>query len=111
MKDKKIGWIGTGIMGSPMAKHLVNAGYKLNVYNRSKEKANELIGLGAAWYDTPAELAANSDIIVTIIGFPKDVEECYFGEKGIFKTLKKGTILIDMTTTQPSLAIKIFNEA
>jgi 3-hydroxyisobutyrate dehydrogenase len=111
MKDKKIGWIGTGIMGGPMAKHLSNAGYKLNVYNRTKEKANELISLGATWYDTPAEIAANSDVIVTIIGFPKDVEECYFGEKGIFATIKPGTILIDMTTTQPSLAIKIFEEA
>ena len=111
MKDKKIGWIGTGIMGGPMAKHLVNAGYKLNVYNRTKEKANELLGLGCTWYDTPAEIAANSDVIVTIIGFPKDVEECYFGEQGIFKTIKPGTVLIDMTTTKPSLAIKIFEEA
>ena len=111
MKDKKIGWIGTGIMGGPMAKHLMNAGYTLNVYNRTKSKANELIGLGATWYDTPADVAANSDVIVTIIGFPKDVEECYFGDKGIFKKIKKGTILIDMTTTKPSLAIKIFEEA
>jgi len=111
MKDKKIGWIGTGIMGGPMAKHLVNAGYKLNVYNRTKEKANELLSMGCTWYDTPAEIAANSDVIVTIIGFPKDVEECYFGEQGIFKTIKPGTVLIDMTTTKPSLAIKIFEEA
>jgi len=111
MKDKKIGWIGTGIMGGPMAKHLVNAGHKLNVFNRTKEKANELIDLGCTWYNTPAEIAANSDVIVTIIGFPKDVEECYFGEQGIFRTIKPGTILIDMTTTKPSLAIKIFEEA
>jgi len=111
MKNKKIGWIGTGIMGSPMAKHLVDAGYKLNVYNRTKEKANELISMGATWYDTPAEIAANSDVIITIIGFPKDVEECYFGEQGIFKTLKSGTIIIDMTTTKPSLAKKISGEA
>jgi 3-hydroxyisobutyrate dehydrogenase len=111
MKDKKIGWIGTGIMGGPMAKHLANAGYKLNVHNRTKEKAAELISLGATWCDTPADVAANSDVIVTIIGFPRDVEECYFGEKGIFKKIKSGTILIDMTTTQPSLAIKIYEEA
>ena len=111
MKDKKIGWIGTGIMGSPMAKHLVNAGYKLNVYNRTKEKAAELISTGATWLDSPAEIADNSDVIVTIIGFPKDVEECYFGEQGIFQKIKPGTILIDMTTTKPSLAIKIFEQA
>lgn len=111
MKDKKIGWIGTGIMGNPMARHLVNAGYKLNVYNRTKQKAEELIGMGATWYDTPADISANSDVIVTMIGFPKDVEECYFGNQGIFNQLKKGSILIDMTTTKPSLAIKIAEEA
>lgn len=111
MKDKIIGWIGTGIMGGPMAKHLVNAGYKVNIYNRTKEKANELIEMGCAWFDTPKELAANSDVIVTIIGFPKDVEECYFGEQGIFNGIKPGAILIDMTTTKPSLAIKISDKA
>jgi 3-hydroxyisobutyrate dehydrogenase len=111
MKDKKIGWIGTGIMGNPMAKHLVNAGYKLNVYNRSKQKADELIGMGATWYETPADIAANSEVIITMIGFPKDVEECYFGEQGIFRQIKKETILIDMTTTKPSLAVRIAEEA
>jgi 3-hydroxyisobutyrate dehydrogenase len=111
MKDKKVAWIGTGIMGNPMAKHLVNAGYKLNVYNRTKQKAEELIGMGGTWYDSPADIAANSEVIITMIGFPKDVEECYFGDLGIFRQLRKGTILIDMTTTKPSLAVKIFNEA
>lgn len=111
MKDKTIGWIGTGLMGNPMVKHLVKAGYKVNVYNRSKGKADDLISLGCTWFDTPAEIAANSDVVVTIIGFPKDVEECYFGAEGIFKTLKSGTILVDMTTTKPSLAIKIAEEA
>jgi 3-hydroxyisobutyrate dehydrogenase len=111
MKDKKIGWIGTGLMGNPMAKHLVNAGYKLNVYNRTKQKAEELIGMGATWYDTPADIAANSEVIITMIGFPEDVEECYFGDKGIFKQINKGTVLIDMTTTKPSLAVKISKKA
>ena len=90
MKDKKIGWIGTGIMGNPMARHLMNAGYTLNVYNRTKQKAAEIVSMGATWYDTPAEIAANSDVIITMIGFPKDVEECYFGEYGIFKKIRKG---------------------
>src|SRR5215204_5403554 len=111
MKNKKIGWIGTGIMGNPMAKHLVNAGYKLNVYNRTRQKTEELIGMGAVWYNTPADVAANSDVVITMIGFPKDVEECYFGEQGIFTKIKKRNILIDMTTTKPSLAVKIFEEA
>jgi 3-hydroxyisobutyrate dehydrogenase len=111
MKDKKIGWIGTGLMGNPMAKHLVNAGYKLNVYNRTKQKAGGLVSMGATWFDTPADIAAHSEVIFTIIGFPKDVEECYFGPQGIFKSIKQGTILIDMTTTRPSLAVKIAEEA
>lgn len=111
MKDKIIGWIGTGLMGNPMVKHLLKAGYKVNVHNRTKDKADDLIGMGCTWFDTPATLAANSEVIVTIIGFPKDVEECYFGEKGILKDLKPGALLIDMTTTKPSLAIKIAEEA
>jgi 3-hydroxyisobutyrate dehydrogenase len=107
MKEKIIGWIGTGLMGNPMVKHLLKAGYKVNVHNRTKEKATDLIEMGCTWFDTPAELAANSDVVVTIIGFPKDVEQCYFGEDGVLKAVKRGTILIDMTTTKPSLAVKI----
>jgi len=111
MKEKKIGWIGTGLMGNPMVKHLLKAGYTVGVHNRTKEKATDLIEMGCTWYDTPSDLAANAEIVVTIIGFPKDVEECYFGEQGIFKTIQPGTILIDMTTTKPSLAIKIAEQA
>ena len=107
MKNKTIGWIGTGIMGNPMVKHLLNAGYKVNIHNRTKEKAANLIDMGCAWYDTPAALAADSDLVVTIIGFPKDVEDCYFGAQGIFAGLKPGSFLIDMTTTKPSLAGRI----
>ncbi|QDK79015.1 NAD(P)-dependent oxidoreductase [Spirosoma sp. KCTC 42546] len=106
-KDKVIGWIGTGLMGKPMVKHLLQAGYNVNIQNRTKSKAAELIELGCTWYDTPAEVAINSDIVVTIIGSPLDVEECYFGQEGLFTGIKPGTILIDMTTTKPSLAIKI----
>ena len=110
MTDKVIGWIGTGLMGNPMVGHLLKAGYRVNVTNRTKAKADNLIEMGCQWFATPAEIAANSDVIVTIIGFPKDVEECYFGEQGIFKTIKPGTLLIDMTTTTPSLAVRIFEE-
>lgn len=107
MKDKKIGFIGTGLMGFPMAKHLMNAGFKLNIYNRSQDKATELIAAGAQWCDNPIALASKSDIIITMIGTPADVENCYFGEIGIFKGVRAGSILIDMTTTKPSLAIRI----
>lgn len=110
-KEKVIGWIGTGLMGNPMVRHLLNAGYKVNVQNRTKSKAQNLIDLGCTWYDTHAEIAENSDIIVTIIGSPKDVEACYFGEEGVFKGVKSGAILVDMTTTKPSLAIRIAEEA
>jgi len=111
MKDKKIGWIGTGIMGNPMAGHLMAAGYKVNIHNRSREKTKNLVENGARWYDTPAELTANSDIVFTIIGYPKDVEAVYFGQKGIFSAIRPGMILVDMTTTLPRLAVKIFDEA
>src|SRR5215218_9911990 len=99
MKEQIIGWIGTGLMGNPMVKHLLKAGYTVHVHNRTKEKALDLLDLGCTWFDTPAELAAAADIIVTIIGFAKDVEECYFGKEGILKAVKPKTILIDMTTT------------
>lgn len=111
MKDKIIGWIGTELMGNPMVKHLLNAGYKVNIHNRTKNKALELIEMGCTWFNTPAELAATSEVVVTIIGFPKDVEECYFGNDGIFKGIEQGTVLIDMTTTKPSLAVRISEEA
>ena len=111
MKNKTIGWIGTGLMGKPMAKHLVDAGYTVNVNNRTQSKAQELIDAGCTWYDNPAELTKNSDVVITIIGYPKDVEEVYFGEKGIFNEISAGKILVDMTTTKPSLAVNIFEQA
>lgn len=107
MKNKVIGWIGTGIMGNPMVKHLVKAGFKVNVNNRTKSKAEDLIQMGCTWFDTPAEVAAVSDIIVTIIGFPKDVEQVYFEEGGILSSIRPGSVLIDMTTTKPILAKRI----
>lgn len=111
MKHKKIGWIGTGLMGKPMAHHLVNAGYTVNVTNRTKNKALSLIDAGCQWFESPAELAKNSDVIITIIGYPKDVEAVYFGKNGIFNGIRPGTILVDMTTTKPSLAIAISEKA
>ena len=116
-KDMKIGWVGIGVMGFSMCQHLIKAGYKVSVNNRTKEKANPLIDMGAQWCESPAEVAANSDIICTIVGFPKDVEEVYFGEKGILKgcalgkSANKPKYLIDLTTTKPSLSIEIYNRA
>jgi len=107
----KIGWIGTGNMGAPMCGHIISEGYQTFVYNRSRDKAVDLIYNGAEWCDTPSMVAENTDIIFTIVGFPKDVREVYFGENGIFKSLEPDKIVVDMTTTEPSLAVEIYNRA
>jgi 3-hydroxyisobutyrate dehydrogenase len=109
--EQRVGWIGTGVMGKSMCAHLMKAGYKISVYNRSKEKANGLIDMGAIWCSNPREVAEKSDILFTIVGFPHDVEDVYFGENGILKSIKTGSIVIDMTTSEPSLAQKIYDEA
>lgn len=109
--DKKIGWIGTGVMGGSMCAHILNAGFEIYVYNRTKEKAKDLIDLGAIWCSNPREVAEKSDIVFTIVGFPNDVEEVYLGEDGILKSIKSGSIIVDMTTSEPSLAQRIYNEA
>jgi len=104
---EKIGFIGTGVMGSSMIKHLLNAGYPVQVYNRTKSRADAVVSEGAVWCDTPAAVTAQSDIVITMVGYPKDVEETYFGESGIFSKADDHHILIDMTTSTPTLARKI----
>lgn len=106
-KNTKIGWIGTGVMGLSMCGRLMSEGYSAVVYNRTKSKAQALLDKGATWAASPTKVAEQSDVIFTIVGFPKDVEEVYFGEDGILKAIKSGSILVDMTTTKPSLAQKI----
>ena len=107
---KKIGFIGTGVMGKSMIRNLKKAGYELYIYNRTKEKAEELIEEGAVWCDTPGECAKNRDVVITIVGYPKDVEEVYFAEDGILGNADEGTYLIDMTTTSPKLSVRIYEE-
>ena len=107
---KTIGFIGLGIMGQSMAGHLLAGGFGLNVYNRTKSKADGLVSRGATWFDTPGEVAAHSDLVITIVGFPRDVEEVYFGPQGIIAHAKNA-ILVDMTTSSPSLASDIAQEA
>lgn len=109
MVKQTIGWIGTGVMGKSMANHLLEAGYDVNVYTRTKEKALPLIEKGATWKDSVKEVALSSDVIFTIVGYPEDVEEVYFGEKGLLNHAKKQSILIDMTTSKPSLAQKVYD--
>ena len=107
---KSIGFVGVGIMGQNMAGHLLAAGYHINVFNRTKSKTDALVAKGATWFDSPGALAAQSDLIITMVGFPSDVEEVYFGENGIIHSAKNA-ILIDMTTSSPSLARKIAEQA
>lgn len=106
-----IGFIGLGVMGQSMAGHLIDGGYSLVVYNRTKEKANPLLEKGAEWADTVADVAKKANVIITIVGYPKDVEEVYLSPEGLIANAKEGTYLIDMTTSSPSLAVRIYEEA
>lgn len=108
--EKKIGFIGLGVMGKSMAGHLMNAGHELYVYSRTKAKCGDIIEKGAHWCDTPKAVAENTDIVFTIVGFPKDVEEVYLGENGLIEGTREGMIFCDMTTTKPSLDIQIGKE-
>lgn len=108
---KKIGFIGVGIMGKSMVRNLRKAGYEVSIYTRTKAKVEDVIGEGARWCDTVAECAKGQDVVITIVGYPKDVEEVYFGGSGIIANADKGTYLIDMTTTSPKLAVRIYEEA
>ncbi len=110
-KNTTIGWIGTGVMGASMVAHLHNAGYRCIIYTRTKEKATTLLDQGLGWANSPGEVAAQADVIFTIVGFPKDVKEVYLGENGIIKSTREGSILVDMTTTEPSLAVEIYQAA
>lgn len=103
----RVGWIGTGVMGAPMAGHLLAAGYPVTCYSRTKSKAEGLLAKGAKWADTPADVTRNSDIIFAIVGFPEDVRETFLGAKGIVPAMKAGQICVDMTTSPPSLAVEI----
>lgn len=115
----KIGWIGTGIMGFSMCKHLIEGGNEAVVYNRTASKANGLVEMGATLMSSPADVAKNCDILFTMLGFPSDVEQVYFGKDGIFDGIANtkqnnkpcAKILVDMTTTKPSLAVRIYEKA
>ena len=107
----KIGWVGTGVMGRWMCQHVMDLGYTATIFTRTKSKADPLLKAGATWAGSPAEVAESSDIIFTIVGFPEDVRQVYLGENGILTTAKSGSIVVDMTTTEPSLAIEIHQAA
>lgn len=114
MEPKKqfvIGFIGIGVMGKSMARNLLKNGYSLVVYTRTKEKALSLLEEGATWANSPKEVAEQAHVIITIVGYPHDVKEVYLGENGIIHHAKEHTYLIDMTTSTPTLAKEIYEEA
>ena len=111
MQSKTIGWIGTGVMGVSMAGHILDKGYKVLIYNRTRPKAESLLARGAIWHENPRSVAEACDIAFTIVGYPEDVEEVVLGKAGLLAGLKPGTILVDMTTSKPSLAERIYGEA
>lgn len=107
----RIGWVGTGVMGRWMCQHAIQKGYSATVYNRSRDKAQPLIDQGAAFADSPKAVAGRSDVVFAIVGFPKDVREVFLGQDGALAGSKPGTILVDMTTSDPSLAREIYEAA
>ena len=106
-----VGFIGIGVMGRSMAGHLLDAGYAVHVYNRTQSKAQDLVDRGAQWQPSPGKVAAAADVIITIVGFPADVESVYLGEDGVLAQARSGSLAIDMTTSCPNLASRIAQEA
>ena len=103
----RIGWVGTGVMGRWMCQHLMTKGYAATVYNRTKERARPLLDAGAAWAETPQDVARRSDVMFAIVGFPKDVREVFLGPAGVLAGARAGMGIVDMTTSEPSLAREI----
>jgi 3-hydroxyisobutyrate dehydrogenase len=107
----RIGWIGTGVMGSSMCGHLLTAGYHVTVHSRTRSKAQPLLDRGAQWAESPRAVAAESDVLFTMVGFPQDVRTVYFSETGILAGAQLGSVLVDMTTTDPALSREIAESA
>ncbi|MFR6343960.1 MAG: NAD(P)-dependent oxidoreductase [Christensenellales bacterium] len=104
---KTIGFIGVGVMGKSMVRNLIKNGFEVSIYARTKAKVTDILAEGALWCDSIAQCAQGKDAVITIVGYPKDVEEVYFGRGGILENASAGCVLIDMTTTSPQLSVKI----
>lgn len=107
----KVGFIGTGVMGNSLVKHLLGAGHEVAIYTRTAKKAENLVALGAQLVESPRQAAEKSEIVFTMVGYPTDVEQVYFGGNGILEGAKRGTVLVDLTTSQPKLAQRIYEAA
>ncbi len=111
MAMKNIGFVGTGVMGASMAGHILDAGHSVTVYNRTRSKADSLVNRGARWADSAGEAARGADVVISIVGYPADVQEIYFGGSGILDEAAEGAVLIDMTTSRPDIAVRIAEAA
>ncbi len=107
----RLGWIGTGVMGLPMCGHLIDKGYSVTVHNRTHAKSQPLLDKGATWADSPKAVAAQSDVVFTMVGYPRDGREVYLADSGVLAGVKPGSVVIDTTTTEPSLSKEIYAEA
>ena len=103
----RVGWIGTGVMGSSMCGHVLDAGYSVTVYNRTRDRAEPLLERRATWAESPADVAAASDVVFSIVGYPDDVRAVILGEQGVLEGAAPGSVIVDMTTSEPSLAVEI----
>jgi len=111
LSSYRISWVGTGVMGLSMCGHLLDRGAHVTVFTRTPEKAQPLLERGAVWASGPRLAAAQSDVTFTMVGFPADVREVYYGPDGVLAGAPQGSVLVDMTTTEPSLAIQIAGSA
>jgi len=110
-RETRVGWVGTGVMGASMCGHILTAGHPVTVHTRTRSRAEPLLARGAAWADTPAAVAASSDVVFSIVGYPSDVREVYLGAEGLVAAAAPGSVLVDMTTSEPSLAVEIAEAA
>lgn len=110
-RTTRIGWIGTGVMGSSMCGHLMRAGFHATVHNRTPQKADRLLEQGARWAASPRAVAEQSDVVFTIVGYPADVRSVILGPDGVLEGSRPGMVVVDMTTSQPSLAVEIADAA
>jgi 3-hydroxyisobutyrate dehydrogenase len=110
-ESTRLGWIGTGVMGSTMCGHLLGAGYAMTVSTRTRSKADGLVEAGARWAVGPREVAAASDVVFTMLGYPRDVREVVFGPNGLLESTSEGAVLVDMSTSEPALAVEIATAA
>jgi len=107
----RVGWIGTGIMGGAMCGHVLSAGHEVTVHSRTRAKAEPLLARGARWAATPADVAAGADVVFTMVGYPADVRQVILGEHGALAGAKRGAAIVDMTTSEPTLAVEIHEAA